>query len=624
MAWVRVAESTYSGDSGVQLYVEYNLLSQSASSNTSAVRIQMVGINLSSSYGSWSSIPDSTATIYLNGAAVGSKAATFDYRTVGAANIYYTIDTTIQHDANGNGSFTLGATHTTANMIGAASCSGSAALPNIARGGVMTGGVRPFNDEEDPIMSPSYTYPMGSGYTCYWWLEYDPINQGNRNIEVSVNPVNNPWDWHLTEAQRNDIRRHAKNTNRMPVRIGYQVKNGQTVLSTDYRDFYVDIVSADPSAPAITVADTNSTTTALTGSSAGRAIKGYSNLRATVSAKAVGKKYATISRYTISNGAKSLDVAESSAAVSGTINAVQSGTVTVKAVDSRGNTAQTSKTLTLIDYSPIVLKSLTLSRSGGVGTAVTLSFSGYMWAGSFGAVSNAVSSLTYRYRIKGTTAWTTGYTSLNRSTSGTTISGTTSIGNFDASKNYEFQLTIADKLSSSVIEQTLGVGQPSMKITNSGVVFKKDGLFLEDTSGVRKMILDVVYPVGSVYISVNGTNPATLFGGSWTELQGRFLLGRSSTHSAGSTGGTEKYNLRALIGAGNNNINQLSYFPTARIFTTYNTQMNMAGSAASSNKDTINHTTPVINADESGINNGTVTTTIMPPYQAVYMWKRTA
>lgn len=58
-------------------------------------------------------------------------------------------------------------------------------------------------------------------------------------------------------------------------------------------------------------------------------------------------------------------------------------------------------------------------------------------------------------------------------------------------------------------------------------------------------ILDRVYPVGSIFISVNNTNPATLFGGTWEEVSGRFLLGRSSGHAAGTTGGEETHTLTA-------------------------------------------------------------------------------
>jgi len=50
-------------------------------------------------------------------------------------------------------------------------------------------------------------------------------------------------------------------------------------------------------------------------------------------------------------------------------------------------------------------------------------------------------------------------------------------------------------------------------------------------------ILNLVYPVGAIYMSVNSTSPATLFGGTWTQLKDRFLLGAGDTYSNGSTGG---------------------------------------------------------------------------------------
>ena len=39
-------------------------------------------------------------------------------------------------------------------------------------------------------------------------------------------------------------------------------------------------------------------------------------------------------------------------------------------------------------------------------------------------------------------------------------------------------------------------------------------------------ILNMVYPVGSIYMSVNSTSPATLFGGTWVAIaEGRTLVG---------------------------------------------------------------------------------------------------
>ncbi len=45
----------------------------------------------------------------------------------------------------------------------------------------------------------------------------------------------------------------------------------------------------------------------------------------------------------------------------------------------------------------------------------------------------------------------------------------------------------------------------------------------------HKIDTDLVYPVGSIYMSVNDTNPATIFGGTWEKIEGRFLLGSGTT-----------------------------------------------------------------------------------------------
>lgn len=57
-------------------------------------------------------------------------------------------------------------------------------------------------------------------------------------------------------------------------------------------------------------------------------------------------------------------------------------------------------------------------------------------------------------------------------------------------------------------------------------------------------ITDLVYPIGSIYMSVNSTNPGTLFAGTtWEQLKDRFLLGAGDTYSAGDTGGSASHTL---------------------------------------------------------------------------------
>ena len=58
-----------------------------------------------------------------------------------------------------------------------------------------------------------------------------------------------------------------------------------------------------------------------------------------------------------------------------------------------------------------------------------------------------------------------------------------------------------------------------------------------------KSLIDMVYPVGSIYMSVNAADPAALFGGKWEQIKDRFLLAAGDTYTAGSTGGEEQHKL---------------------------------------------------------------------------------
>ena len=62
----------------------------------------------------------------------------------------------------------------------------------------------------------------------------------------------------------------------------------------------------------------------------------------------------------------------------------------------------------------------------------------------------------------------------------------------------------------------------------------------------RLLNFDDVYPVGSIYMSVNNVNPATLFGGTWEQIAGgRCLIGANSNYALGTTGGEATHLLNA-------------------------------------------------------------------------------
>ena len=47
-----------------------------------------------------------------------------------------------------------------------------------------------------------------------------------------------------------------------------------------------------------------------------------------------------------------------------------------------------------------------------------------------------------------------------------------------------------------------------------------------------------LYPVGSVYISFNSSDPSTLFGGTWVRMKDRFLLASGDAYAPNTSGGS--------------------------------------------------------------------------------------
>ena len=75
--------------------------------------------------------------------------------------------------------------------------------------------------------------------------------------------------------------------------------------------------------------------------------------------------------------------------------------------------------------------------------------------------------------------------------------------------------------------------------------------FLTENEGnelyAPKNILETVYPIGAIYLSVNATNPSVLFNfGTWERIEDRFLLAAGSSYEAGSVGGEAEHTLTEL------------------------------------------------------------------------------
>ena len=194
------------------------------------------------------------------------------------------------------------------------------------------------------------------------------------------------------------------------------------------------------------------------------------------------------------------------------------------------------------------------------------------------------------------------------------------------------------KTSVNTIYDALGTGEDTYSTSTSYVVGDMviyNGMIYKctnATSGAWNPVdwssvsfLSMIYPVGSIYISVNSTDPSLLFGGTWVQLEDRFLLGASSTYLAGSTGGgTTTGKASGNTGSTTLTVEQIpSHTHTATVNMLGGTgtvaNLNTTGGSWNYSKSFLNNTGGGKGHTHT-LNNHTHTN--MPPYLAVYMWER--
>lgn len=360
-------------------------------------------------------------------------------------------------------------------------------------------------------------------------------------------------------------------------------------------------------------------------------IQGYSKIRATYTAGNVTLKYgATVAKWSVQFGtAAAVDVVPSTTTCDSSIISA-STTVTCTITDSRGFTATETYTATITPYqNPSMTVSAFRSDSNGdpddSGTYLCVDLSG-LYADISGqntltvqAYSKLASAGSYgaAVTITGETTTLAG-TNKTYAVTGFLISGYT-----DAV--YDIKFVITDALGNTATA-TMQIESQAWAIhfrnKGAGAAIGKaaeNDNRLEIPSdweyyrGLKKLLpademLNLVYPVGSIYMSVNSTDPGTLFGGTWAQLENRFLLGAGSSYTAGDTGGSANaivpyHNHIALrytsqkLGSGT---------VGARIYTALSTNGDNTGGTSYAGTD----------GNTVGAN--------MPPYLVVYIWKRTA
>lgn len=160
------------------------------------------------------------------------------------------------------------------------------------------------------------------------------------------------------------------------------------------------------------------------------------------------------------------------------------------------------------------------------------------------------------------------------------------------------------------IQGPAGEGVPSGGLANEVLVKYND----EDYFATWTSVFDMIYPIGSIYISTSSTNPSSLFGGTWEPFaQGRTLIGVDTTDTDFDTveniGGEKQHTLT---------INEM---PSHNHGQSLNDGGTLSGVAGYDWK--VTDTTRIYYGDDlAQYTGGNQAHNNLQPYIIVYMWRR--
>jgi len=165
---------------------------------------------------------------------------------------------------------------------------------------------------------------------------------------------------------------------------------------------------------------------------------------------------------------------------------------------------------------------------------------------------------------------------------------------------------IANSAVAGVMLQT--VNEVESVTTNGQLV---DALAVKTLINTINNYWKTIYPVGSIYMSVNSSfDPNTAFGGTWVRIQDRFLLASGSSYTNGNTGGEATHTLTIdEMPSHNHNVN-------IGVALNLDSRQGLVASHTPSAVDNVSRNTASTGGGQAHNN--------MPPYLVVMVWKRTA
>lgn len=444
---------------------------------------------------------------------------------------------TLVHNADGSKSFTASAEagiYTTA-----VNCTGSgsftldtiprASQPSLVTWPETTNDVGEFGEEFSIHMnrnSNAFTHTVRYAY-------------GNRSGTIATG-VTTGTTWAVPLSFMDDI----PNATSASGLIYVDTYNGSTKIGTKYTGFTVKVPASVKPSCSLTLEDVTGVDDIY-----GSPVQGLSKIKITV--KTTLAYSSPITSYVV----KANGVTYSSAtATTAALKAAGSSPVTVTVKDQRGRTGTASYTMNVLAYALPRLTELTVRRCNENGTE---NEQGEFVQAVFSAAVTSLNSkntASYKLRYKKSTDSSFTEVALSNLANKYTVSGASYIFAADSSNSYDVEVEVADRhgnTSRSTSASTaftlinwgadgtsMGIGKVAEEANTVQIA-----LDTEFIGKVKGTIFDAIYPVGSIYLAYNHTNPGTLFGGTWVRIQNAFLWAVDSSGTIGQTGGSKTHTL---------------------------------------------------------------------------------
>lgn len=352
---------------------------------------------------------------------------------------------------------------------------------------------------------------------------------------------------------------------------------------------------------------------------------------------------AVVSAYSISGGGYS---GSGASFASGLLRTAGKQTITFKVVDSRGLSATKTVNITVTAYNPPQVTALAAWRVNEEGTADGMGTRGkWRAAWSFSGLGG-VNTLTSKAYIKPVNGTETELGTLDGGDGTYWIAGTDGAKlTLEIIKRYVLRVALTDAYGT--VERTVEIPSAHfamhMNAQGNGICIGGAST-MEDAveipaeydlgfKGERyKRLPNVLdsYPVGAIYISGVSTSPAALFGGTWEQIKGRFLLGTGANEAnstnkwgalsagaynaaAGEMGGAEQITLTTAQMPTHSHLFERIPITEPEMTTGGNYYAEQSTTVGSLVK-----TQTTYPAGEGKAHSN------MPPYLAVYIWQRTA